>query len=242
MLGCKPIGSPASKAKLSPFDGSPLQDPSTYRSIMGARQYVTLTQPDICLDVNHICRFMHASNDNYMTVVKRILRFLKGTIKYGLLFRPGPFSLQAFCDADWAGSPHDRRSTSGFCVFLKPNSVSWSSKKHTTVAQSSTKAEYCCLARSLLRDLYILLSSIPLIWCDNVHAISLAFNLVFHAWTKHIEIDYHFVCEKVTQKQLEVRFVSTLDQVAHIVTKGLHSGCVCDLQAKLHVQPRPHQL
>lgn len=251
MLGCKPIGSPASKAKLSPSDGSPLQDPSTYRSIVGSLQYVTLTRPDICFTVNQVCQFMHALPDSHMTAVKRILRFLKGTITYGLLFRPGPFSLQTFCDADWAGSPYDRRSTSGFGVFLGPNPISWSSKKQSTVARSSTEAEYRCLAQtaaevtwlcSLLRDLHIPLSSIPLIWCDNVSAISLAFNPVFHARTKHIEIDYHFAHEKVAQKQLEVRFISTLDQVADIFLKGLHSSRVRDLQAKLLIRPRSHQL
>ena len=194
---------------------------------------------------------MHAPNDIHMTTVKRILRFLKRTIKYGLLFRPGPFSLQAFCDADWVGSPYDRRSTSGFCVFLGPNPISWSSKKQPTVARSSTEAKYRCLAQtaaevtwscSLLRDLHIPLSSIPLIWYDNVSAISLAFNPVFRARTKHINIDYHFVREKVAQKQLDVRFISTLDQVADIFTKGLHSSRVRDLQAKLRVRPRPHQL
>lgn len=164
MLGCKPIGSPASKAKLSPSDGSSLQDPSTYRSIVGALQYVTLTRPDICFAVNQVCQFMYAPNDSHMMAVKRILRFLKGTIQYGLFFRPGPFSLEAFCDADWAGSPYDRRSTSGFCVFLGPNPVFWSSKKQPIVARSSTEAGYRCLAQIdaevtwlcfLLRDSHI---------------------------------------------------------------------------------------
>ena len=249
MDDCKPVGSPASKSKLSPFDGSPLQDPSTYRSLVGALQYVTLTRPDICFAVNQVCQFMHAPTDTHMTVVKRILRFLKGTIHYGLLFRPGPFFLQAYCDSDWAGSPHDRRSTNGFCIFLGPNPISW--KKQPTVARSSTEAEYRYLSHiaaevtwlcSLLCDLHIPLSTIPVIWCDNVSAISLAFNPVFHARTKHIEIDYHFVCEKVAHKLLDVRFLSTLDQVADIFNKGLHSARVRDLQAKLCVQPCPHQL
>lgn len=93
------------------------------------------------------------------------------------------------------------------------------------MTRSSTEAEYRCLVQtaaevtwlcSLLHDLHVPLSSIPLIWCDNVSAISLAFNPVFHAQTKHIEIDYHFVRKKVAQKQLDVRFISTLDQVADI--------------------------
>lgn len=251
MVGCKPIGSPASRAKLSPTDGSPLDEPSAYRSIVGALQYVTLTRPDICFAVNQVGQFMHAPTDIHMTAVKRILRFLKCTIQCGLLFKPVPFSLQAYCDPDWAGSPFDRRSTRGFCVFLGPNPISWSAKKQSTMAHSSTEAEYRCLAHtaaevtwlcSLLCDLHIPLSTILVIWCDNVSAISMAFNPVFHARTKHIEIDYHFVREKVAHKQLEVRFISTLDQEADIFTKGLHSTRARDLQAKLCVRPRPHQL
>ena len=135
MVGCKPIGSPASETKLSPSDGSPLHDPFTYRSIMGALQYVTMTRPDICFTVNQVCQSTHAPTDVHMTAVKRILCFLKGTIQSGLTFRPGPFSLQAYCDANWAGSPFDRRSTDGFCIFLGPNPISWSSKKHPTFAR-----------------------------------------------------------------------------------------------------------
>ena len=180
-----------------------------------------------------------------------IVHFLKGNIHCGLTFRPGPFSLQAYSDADWAGSPFDRRSTSGFCIFLGPNPISRSSKKQYTVARSPTEAEYRCLAHTaievtwlcyFLRDLHIPLSTILVIWCDNVSAISLAFNPVFHARTKHIEIDYDLVCEKVAHKQLEVRFISTLDQVVDIFTKGLHSSRVCDLQAKLCVRPCTLQL
>lgn len=139
----------------------------------------------------------------------------------------------------------------GFLFFLGPNPISWSAKKQPTVACSSIEAKYHCLAHttaeviwlcSLLHDLHIHLSTIPVIWCDNVSAISLSFNLVFCTRTKHIKIDYHVVREKVAHKQLKVRFISTLDQVSDIFTKGLHSTSVCDLQAKLCIHPRPHQL
>ena len=129
MFGYKPVGSPASKSKLSPFD-------SAYRSLVGALQYVTLTHLDICFVVNQVCQFMHALIDAHMIVVKRILRFLNGTIHYGLLFRPYPFSLHPYCDVDWAGSPDDRSSTGGFCIFLDPNPISWSAKKQPDVTKT----------------------------------------------------------------------------------------------------------
>ena len=184
-------------------------------------------------------------------VAKRILRFLKGTLTYGLHFRPGPLRLYAYCDADWADSPFDWQSTSGYFAFLGPNPISWSAKKQNIVARSSIEAEYRCLAHTvaeltwlcfLLRDLHIPLSEIPLIWCDNVSAISLAFNPVFHARTKHDEFDYHFVREKVACKQLDVRFVSSIDQIADIFTKGLSSKRLQNLQAKLCIRECPLSL
>lgn len=172
IVGCKPIGSPASKSMLSPSNGSPLDDPIAYRSLVGALQYVTLTQPNICFAINQVYQFMHAPTDIHMVAVKRIIRFLKGTLQYGLLFRPGPFSLQAYYDADWAGSPHDRQSTSGFCIFLRSNPVSWFARKQPNMAHSSTEAEYRCLARttaelsllcSLLCDIHVPLSTVQVI-------------------------------------------------------------------------------
>lgn len=113
---------------------------------------------------------MHAPIDIHLVVVKRILRFLKGTVHHRLCFRFGPFSLQAYYDADWASSSFDHRSISGFCLFLGPNPISWCSKKQPTMARSSTEAEYRCLAHtaaevtwqcSLLCDLKIPLLTIP---------------------------------------------------------------------------------
>ncbi|XP_068319512.1 uncharacterized mitochondrial protein AtMg00810-like [Pyrus communis] len=211
-------------------DGKPYHSPDQYRSVIGALQYLTFTRPDIAFSVNQACQFMHNPMISHVIAVKRILRYLKGTSTYGIHFKPGPLHLQSYSDADWAGDPNDRKSTSGFVVFLGSNPISWASKKQHTVSRSSTEAEYRALAiiaaelawiRQLFCDMHIPLHSSPMIYCDNVSAIALSTNPVFHAKSKHIEIDYHFVRERVTRGDLQVQHVSSTDQSADILTKGL---------------------
>ncbi|PKA55074.1 putative mitochondrial protein [Apostasia shenzhenica] len=132
MDGARHISTPTTV--ISTKSSTPLSDPSLYRSIVGALQYVTITRPDIAFAVNRACQYMHTPTEEYWAAVKRILRYLKGTILYGLtIHHHTPFTLHAFSDADWAGSPEDRRSTGGFAIFLGKNLVSWTSKKQPTV-------------------------------------------------------------------------------------------------------------
>jgi len=162
--------------------------------------------------------------------VKRILRYVKGTLALGVKIQKSTMMLSGFSDADWAGCPDDRRSTSGFAVFLGANLISWSSRKQATVSRSSTEAEYKAIAnltaemiwiKSLLKELGVYQSKAPRLWCDNLGATYLTSNPVFHARTKHIEVDFHFVREQVARKAMEVRFISSSDQVADILTKPL---------------------
>ncbi|XP_062074863.1 uncharacterized mitochondrial protein AtMg00810-like [Humulus lupulus] len=148
LLDTKPVTTPmASGPTLSIHDGTPLLDGSEYRSTVGALQYCTLTRPDIAFAVNKLCQFMQSPTDLHWLAVKRLLRYLKGTPHFGLHFsRSSDFSLQCFTDADWASCPDDRRSTSGFCIFLGDNLVSWSSSKQKVVSRSSTEAEYRSIA------------------------------------------------------------------------------------------------
>ncbi|XP_016650486.1 PREDICTED: uncharacterized mitochondrial protein AtMg00810-like [Prunus mume] len=133
MEGAKPCYTPLGTTKLD-HGGTPLENPTEYRSIVGGLQYLTSTRPDISFAVNQVCQFMHAPTDSHMQAAKRILIFLKGTRSHGIWFHKGPLTLSAYSDADWAGYTFDRRSMGGFCVFLGSNLVSWSAKKQRTVA------------------------------------------------------------------------------------------------------------
>ena len=192
---------------------------------------MTLTRPDISYSVNKVCQFLHAPTTVHWAAVKRILRYLKQCTSLGLkLHKTSSTLVSAFSDADWAGSGDDRRSTGGFAVFLGSNLVSWSAQKQGTVSRSSTESEYKALAnataevmwiQTLLRELNISSPRAAKLWCDNLGAKYLTANPVFHARTKHIEVDYHFVRERVSRKLLEVDFVSSGDQVVDGFTKPL---------------------
>lgn len=137
LLDCKPMNTPmTSSEKLAKGTGELLDsDMATrYRSIVGGLQYLTLTRPDISFAVNKVCQYLHSPTTTHHTAVKRILRYISGTFNYGLKFdRCSSTSINAFSDADWAGSSDDRKSTGGFAVFLGSNLISWQAKKQATV-------------------------------------------------------------------------------------------------------------
>jgi histone deacetylase 1/2 len=218
---------------LSLTDGTPLdsEDSTQFRSIVRALQYLTLTRPDLASSVNKVCQYLHAPTTEHWTAAKRILRYVKDTLKLGITFRKSSSTfLSAFSDADWAGCLDDRRSTCGFAIFVGPNLISWSARKQATVSRSSTEAEYNALANAtaeliwveaLLRELGVKLQEKPSLWCDNLGATYLSANPVFHARTKHIEIDFHFVRERVANGNLAIHFISSKDQLANGFTKAL---------------------
>jgi len=216
---------------------------------MGALQYLTFIHPDICFAVNRVCQYMHAPTDSYWAVVKRILRYLQGTASYGFHITWGTsFALHGFPNADWAGSIDDRKSTSGYLVFFGQTPISWKSGKQCTVAHSSTEAEYKALAdgtaeviwlQYLLTDLQVPFVSAPTIWCDNLGATYLSANPIFHARTKHVEVDYHFVRNWAAKKEIQIRFIPSRDQLADVFTKPLSAASFTAFRFKLRVDPSP---
>ena len=144
MSSCKSSSTPVdTKAKLSANSGNPYSDPTHYRSLAGALQYLTFTRPDISYAVQQICLHMHDPREEHMTALKRVLRYVQGTLHFGLhLYKSPASALVSYTDADWGGCPDTRRSTSGYCVYLGDNLISWSSKRQPTLSRSSAEAEY----------------------------------------------------------------------------------------------------
>ncbi|XP_039170468.1 uncharacterized mitochondrial protein AtMg00810-like [Eucalyptus grandis] len=208
MIDCKPISTPLSQRPyILQSDSIPLSNPLEYRSLVGGLQYLTLTHPDIAYATNMLCQKMQQPTIADFNNLKRVLRYVKGTISCGIfLHSRSSKQLYGFSDADWAGCTETRRSTTGFCTFLGSNLISWTAKKQPTVSRSSTEAEYRALASAtaeltwvsfVLRDIGLSLSSPTRLFCDNQSAIALTANPILHARTKHIEVDFHFVREKV---------------------------------------------
>ncbi|KAH9762092.1 retrovirus-related pol polyprotein from transposon RE1 [Citrus sinensis] len=234
-----------SRVAFTKADGEPFSDVTLYRSTIGALQYATLTRPEIAFSVNKLSQFLSSSTVTHWQACKRILRYLKGTVSLGLQFyNHGSLHVDCFSDADWAGDRDDRRSVAGYCVYMGPNLVSWCSKKQAVVSRSSAESEYQALAmaaaevlwiRSLLTEIGLTLSSIPIIWCDNQSAAALASNPKFHSRTKHIELDVHFIREKVAAQCLKVQYISSSEQTADILTKALSYHPFLYLRDKLNL-------
>ncbi|KAD5802911.1 hypothetical protein E3N88_14271 [Mikania micrantha] len=398
MADCNPVHTPVDTAgKLGANAGDLLSDPTSYRSLAGALQYLTFTRPDISYAVQQVCMHMHAPRSGHLNDLKRIFRYIKGTLTMGVYMRRNPItSLISYTDADWAGCPDTRRSTSGYCVFLGDNLISWSSKRQTvtllyfrfsssslngiarswcprvrvikenenprrnyqigrhlefyfenpkphmgermramdelitrndakemmmmscgsrprwidrtfmgagprepnpssepvsrtcahstrntdskefrcprafeqsthpswhpdvsaigrgvtqtTISRSSAEAEYrgvanvvaeLCWIRNLLLELGCPTQRASLVYCDNVSAIYMSGNPIQHQRTKHIEIDIHFVRDKVRTGHIHVLHVPSRFQFADIFTKGLPHALFIDFRSSLSIRDPP---
>ncbi|GJS60658.1 retrovirus-related pol polyprotein from transposon TNT 1-94 [Tanacetum coccineum] len=225
------IGTPmATKPKLdADLSGEPV-DQTDYRSKIGSLMYLTSSRPDIVQAVCYCARYQARPTEKHLKEVKRIFRYLRGTINMGLWYPKGSgFELTAFSDADHAGCVDTRKSTSGGIQFLGDKLVSWMSKKQDCTAMSSAEAEYVALSascaqvmwmRTQLQDYGFNYNKIPL-YCDSQSAIAISCNPVQHSRTKHIHTRYHFIKEQVENGIIELYFVRTEYQLADMFTKAL---------------------
>nr|GEW61706.1 ribonuclease H-like domain-containing protein [Tanacetum cinerariifolium] len=224
MLACNLVGLQLTQTKNFAADGDLVSDPTLYRCLAGALQYLTFTRPGISYTVQHVCLFMHDPREPYFSTLKRILRYVRGTLDNGLqLYSCSTSSLVAYSDADCASCPTTRRSTSA---------------GYKGVANAV--AETCWL-RNLLRELYTPLSATMIVYCDNVIVIYLSSNPLQHQRTKHIEIDIHFVRNLVTTGHVRVLHVPSRYQFTCIFTKGLPTALFDEFRSSLSARSFPAQ-
>lgn len=215
--------------QLRPTDGISLSDPSRYRQLVGSLVYLTITRPDISHVVHVLSQFVSAPTSVHYAHLLRVLRYLRGTSSRNLLFsRDCSLQLQAYSDSTWASDPIDRRSITGYCIFLGSSLIAWKSKKQTAISRSSAEAELRALAtttaeviwlRWLLADLGVIISEPTPLFCDNTSAIQIAADPVKHELTKHIGTDASFTRYHCHEKTISLRYVPSELQVADFFTK-----------------------
>jgi Reverse transcriptase (RNA-dependent DNA polymerase) len=234
-LGVKPANTPMEYNSKFITNNDLLDNIEQFQRLVGKLIYLTITRPDISYAVSYISQFMQKPTKGHMELVNRLLRYLKASPGRGILMRRnGHTKIEGYVDADWAGNPTDRRSTSGLCILVGGNPVVWRSKKQSVVARSSAEAEYRAMAsatseivwlRALLNELKCTnLNESAKLFCDNQAAVHIASNPVFHERTKHIEVDCHFIREKILDKTIETAHIRSIDQLADIFTKALPTG------------------
>nr|GEW91104.1 copia-type polyprotein [Tanacetum cinerariifolium] len=245
MSDCNAVMNPiVPGCKLKSEEGE-LVDETLFKSLVGSLMYITTTRPDIQFIVSYISRFMSKPTDSHLVAAKRVLRYLQGTLDYGIWYRRGgKGEMEVFTDSDFAGDWNDRKSTSGYLVLWDGAAITWSSKKQSVVALSSTEAEYVAAAacacqvvwlRGILEELGLQQTEGTVIKCDNTSTIKLSRNPVFHGRCKHIGIKYHFLRDLVGRGTVELKHVGTKEQVADIFTKPLHQDMFIKLRKELGV-------
>ncbi|KAK8963153.1 hypothetical protein KSP40_PGU007585 [Platanthera guangdongensis] len=220
--------------KLQRDEGRVLHDPLVFRALVGSLIYLTITRPDIAYAVGRVSRYMAEPRQSHLVAAKHILKYVKSTSDMGLLYRrDSDFALLGYTDADYDGDSDDRRSTSGYVFTCGSSNISWCSKKQDSVSVSTTEAEYKASAlaareaiwlRRLIEDVHEEVQEPTLLRGDNESALKLVNNPVCHTRTMHIEIDHHFIREKVLEGSLLVGHVRSEDNLADIFTKPLSKG------------------
>lgn len=234
MIDCKSMFTPMKtnlKKLMEATTSLDLVDPTTYRQLIGSLMYLVNTRPDICYAVSALSLFMSEPRQIHLVAIKHTLRYLRGTVGYGLKYSSSmDLILEGYTDSDWAGIVTDRKSTSGCCFNLGSAMISWCSRKQTSVALSIAEAKYiaACVAtceavwlRKLLAGLFGQSLEPTIIHCDNQSCVKLSVNPVFHDRTKYVEIQYHYIRDMVQRNAVQLRYICIEEQTTDIFTKPL---------------------
>ncbi len=246
MQESKPVATPVDVSQKLKKDGvsDATVSQTLYQSAVGSLLYLSgWTRPDIAFAVSNVAKFTSNPTQQHWMAVKRILRYISGTIDYGIRYKKGNDQLVGYSDASWANDPNDRKSVSAYIFMLSGAPISWRSKKQTTVALSTAEAEYVALAaaaqeavwlRNVMKELREKLPA-TVIHEDNQSAIAIAKNPQFHGRTKHIEIKYHFVRELVDNGTVKLHYCDTSNMLADLLTKGLPTAQHRKLRESLNI-------
>ncbi|BFG38701.1 hypothetical protein CerSpe_249750 [Prunus speciosa] len=246
MLACKPADTPiVQNHNLEILPDQVPTNKDRYQRLVGRLIYLSHTRPDIAYAISVVSQFMHSPSEVHMEAVMRILQYLKSTPGKGLMFsKHGHLQIEGFTDADWAGNRTDRRSTSGYFTFVGGNLVTWRSKKQKVCSLSSAEAEYQSMVhgicemlwiRKLLKELGFMAKDAMKLYCDNQAAIDIANNPVQHDRTKHVEIDRHFINEKLESNVISVPHVKADEQLTDVLTKAVSRQVFSDSLDKLGI-------
>jgi hypothetical protein len=243
MESCTPTDTPISRGLVP--DGNDV-DVKEYQSRTGSLMWPSLaTRPDICYTAGFLGRSNADPKVSHSTAQKRAMRYLQGTLDYGILYDASSNEgLIGYSDADYGGDIADRKSTTGTTFTILGGAVTWSSSKQPTVATATLISEYIALAHTVKEALWIkqLLEEIGInvgpikIKVDSQGALDLARNARFSQKTKHIDIKYHFIRDHIQTGDVILEYLRTDDMTADILTKALPKASFNHLRAKLGIK------
>jgi hypothetical protein len=249
MENCNTVGSPiVPGCKLVKDENGKATDAKEFKQMVGCLMYLLATRPDLAYSICLVARFMDRPTEMHVMAVKRIMRYLKGTLGDGVMYKHTEdkgVELVGWSDSDYAGDLNDRKSTSGYVFMLGTGAISWSSKKQPIVTLSTTEAEYvaaalcacqCIWLRNVLKHLKITQHKSTVIYCDNSSSIKLSKNPIMHGRCKHIDVRFHFLRNLTKDAIVELRYCTTHEQLADLMTKPLKLEVFQKLREELGMQ------
>ena len=232
MIECNSVRNPiVPGTTLSKDNEGTIVDATKFKQVVGSLMYLTVTRPDLMFGVSLLSRYMATPKASHWAATKRIMRYVKGTIEYGILYqKEGKTEITDYSESNYVGDLDDRRSTSGAVFMIRSGAISWASKNQSVVSLSTTEAKYiaaaacacqCIWLHRILEHLGIKSKDATTILCDNNSTIQLSKNPIFHGRSKHIAVRFHFLRDLVNDHVVQLQYCNTHEQVADIMTKAV---------------------